>query len=139
MTSVLAPWSFSFADSNEASLPKRNCQPDSLGVARNSAHPVPEPGNFQDFPHDLARTLLHSATRSLPRRSVMRHREFVLMLLIAVMLPPAFDVARAADTLCNEASGPFATIEFPGASFLAATGINAQGDIVGRYVAAGVT
>ncbi|HKE95504.1 MAG TPA: hypothetical protein VKB34_14415, partial [Povalibacter sp.] len=32
----------------------------------------------------------------------------------------------------------FTSIDFPGASFTAALGINPQGDIVGRYISAGV-
>ena len=32
----------------------------------------------------------------------------------------------------------FSSIDFPGASFTAAFGINPQGDIVGRYIAGGV-
>ncbi len=35
--------------------------------------------------------------------------------------------------------GTFTTIEFPGASLTQAWGINPQGDIVGQYVAGGIT
>jgi probable HAF family extracellular repeat protein len=41
---------------------------------------------------------------------------------------------------CNASTpGTFTTLDVPGATFVSATGINAQGDIVGRYIAAGVT
>jgi len=35
--------------------------------------------------------------------------------------------------------GTFTSIDFPGATYTAATAINQRGDIVGRYVADGLT
>ncbi len=52
----------------------------------------------------------------------------------------AFSVTNArTNDLCGDASDTFVVIDPPGATFVSATGINPQGDIVGRYIAGGVT
>src|SRR5260370_1343725 len=57
--------------------------------------------------------------------------------LALYLVPLSFVVSVTTKARANEET--FTTIDFPGASFTQALGINPRGDIVGRYISAGVT
>jgi hypothetical protein len=69
----------------------------------------------------------------------MRQLQWPVAVLALVVVQIFSGTGAASTGSCAKSQSPFTTIEFPGATFLAASGINGQGDIVGRYVAAGIT
>src|SRR5579864_6189480 len=57
---------------------------------------------------------------------------------LKLYLPMLGFVLALSSTVAAGEDPTFTTIDFPGASFTSANGINAQGDVVGAYMSAGV-
>ena len=67
---------------------------------------------------------------------------YALVLVLTTLMPASAQVCTAGGTTHGyllDKEGSFTTIDVPGASSTVPLGINARGDIVGRYSAGGIT